>query len=303
MPERLEILPDAASFEAIWVNLQNAPTEVQPPLVAPSVSNQNTGAATPERLGTSAVFSALPVQFANIDATKEGDEYDDDIPALTEKISIQLDVPNVVMAVAPTRTEDKPIAPRQPAPANEVATPTMAGKATPEKAVVLTPANATEISAKEFSLEVTCSQTPVINTEHVRTSAHTSFTAPATPVAPHQLDLARDMMWLDNLAREIVASASRDGRISFRLLPESLGQLDVGLTHVADGVHIQLDASTDAAAKIIAVEQPRLIDELRQYGVKVSGSELSSGQQYREKIERKCFAHYSSGSKRGYLSV
>lgn len=275
-----QILPDAASFEAIWVNLQNAPAEVQPPLVAKSGSDQNTRRATADPSGTSAAFVVLPVQFAGIDATKEGDDYDDDIAASKGKTATQFDVLNVVIAVTPTKSEDTPVVPRQRTPANGIEILSIAKKTIPEKAVVSTRADVTQISAKEFGLEVTRPQAPIISTEYVRTPISVSAAAQAIPVAPHQLDLARDMMWLDNLAHEIAASASRDGHISFRLLPESLGQLDVGLTHGADGVHIQLDASTDAAAKIIAVEQPRLIDELRQYGVKVSGSELSSGQQH-----------------------
>jgi flagellar hook-length control protein FliK len=93
------------------------------------------------------------------------------------------------------------------------------------------------------------------------------------------LDLAQDALWLDTLARDITASANSVGRLSFRLVPEFLGKLDVALTHDQGSVDIAMQADTDTARRIIIGEQPRLIEELRQSGLKVGNFEMTTGQQ------------------------
>jgi len=87
------------------------------------------------------------------------------------------------------------------------------------------------------------------------------------------------MVWLDQLAREIVAVAANDGRLKFSLSPATLGNLDVVISTKAEGINIQLQTSTDAAARIFAVEQPKLSEELRQSGIKLINTELLNGQQ------------------------
>jgi flagellar hook-length control protein FliK len=111
------------------------------------------------------------------------------------------------------------------------------------------------------------------------------FTATAPLFAPAQssisghLDLAGNMVWLDQLAREIVAVAANDGRLKFSLSPATLGTLDVVINTNADGINIQLHPSTEAAARIFAAEQPKLSEELRQSGIKLINTELLNGQQ------------------------
>jgi flagellar hook-length control protein FliK len=94
--------------------------------------------------------------------------------------------------------------------------------------------------------------------------------------APH---LAMDSGWIDSLARDIAASASTDGKLNFRLVPEYLGKLDIALAHVDGALDIAMKASTDVAAAIIVAEQPRFIEELRQSGLKIGNFEMTSGQQ------------------------
>lgn len=102
--------------------------------------------------------------------------------------------------------------------------------------------------------------------------------APTEPATTGHIDLAHDMLWLDQLAREIVAVASSDGRLKFRLSPETLGNLDVAISTRADGVNIQLHPSTEAAARILTAEQPKLTEELRQSGIKLVNNDLLGGQ-------------------------
>lgn len=109
----------------------------------------------------------------------------------------------------------------------------------------------------------------------------------ASPAAPAEvttaqaplLNLIEDMGWIDTLARDIAASASGDGRLSFRLMPEFLGTLDISVTRNADAVDIQMQAATETAARLISAEQPRLVEELRQSGTKTGDFQMATGQQ------------------------
>lgn len=126
---------------------------------------------------------------------------------------------------------------------------------------------------------------PTLNSSGLRDSVDTStqptITAPSTDplrfVVDRQLDLARDSRWLDALARDIVAVADAPDRLSFRLSPPQLGQLDVDLSSSDGGLSVRMNASTEAAAHIVAAAQPRLIDELKSQGVRVAEAHVSTG--------------------------
>lgn len=112
-------------------------------------------------------------------------------------------------------------------------------------------------------------------------TATASMTAPVFGIpesfSSHQLDLATDTQWIDQLAREIVSVAGQDGKMRFGLSPNNLGHLEVTIESQQEGVNIQLQASTESAAKIFAAEQPKLLEELRQSGVRVSNNDLMGG--------------------------
>jgi flagellar hook-length control protein FliK len=97
--------------------------------------------------------------------------------------------------------------------------------------------------------------------------------------ATQQLDLALDSQWIEQLTREIVSVAGQDGKLRFGLAPDGLGQLEVMVETQQDGVNIQFQTSTENAAKIIAAEQPKLLEELRQSGVRVTNGDLMAGHQ------------------------
>jgi Flagellar hook-length control protein FliK len=96
------------------------------------------------------------------------------------------------------------------------------------------------------------------------------------PLTERYLDLARDSLWLDSLTRDIVAAGMDQDRLSFRLRPENLGRLDVDLAQMNGDLSVQITASTDDAAKIVAAAQPRLFEELRAQGIRVSGGDVTS---------------------------
>jgi flagellar hook-length control protein FliK len=94
--------------------------------------------------------------------------------------------------------------------------------------------------------------------------------------AERYLDLARDNRWLDSLARDIVAAATDQDRLSFRLRPDNLGRLDIDLAQMGGDLSVKITASTDDAAKIVAAAQPRLFEELRAQGLRVSGGDVAT---------------------------
>ncbi len=84
-----------------------------------------------------------------------------------------------------------------------------------------------------------------------------------------------DGAWIDQLARDIAATRSDNGDISFRLMPKHLGRLDVAMQMGDDGVSLKMDTRHEATATIVTAAQGRLVDELRQQGVRVAGAEVT----------------------------
>jgi flagellar hook-length control protein FliK len=95
-------------------------------------------------------------------------------------------------------------------------------------------------------------------------------------VPPRALDLSgRD--WAARLSNEMLTAQRGDGELAFRLNPQHLGTLEVGLTETAQGLIVELQASKEEAARIIARDEPRLVEELRQRGVPVVEVSLRNG--------------------------
>lgn len=102
----------------------------------------------------------------------------------------------------------------------------------------------------------------------------TSASAPVS-IAERVLDLASDGAWIDQLAHDIAATKSDSGDISFRLMPRHLGRLDVAMLMGDEGVALKLDTQHEATATIVTAAQGRLVEDLRQQGVRVTGSEVT----------------------------
>jgi flagellar hook-length control protein FliK len=85
-----------------------------------------------------------------------------------------------------------------------------------------------------------------------------------------QLDLAQEHAWCAQVARDIVASAKADAPLSFRLMPQHLGQLDVHLAPSDAGMQLVMKTSTEEARATIAAAQPRLIHDLRDQGLRIA---------------------------------
>jgi flagellar hook-length control protein FliK len=89
------------------------------------------------------------------------------------------------------------------------------------------------------------------------------------------LDMASDDLWIEQLARDIAATRSDSGDISFRLMPRHLGRLDVAMQMDGEGVSVRLDTQHEATATIVTAAQGKLVEDLRQQGVRVTGAEVT----------------------------
>lgn len=110
-----------------------------------------------------------------------------------------------------------------------------------------------------------------------------SISTQALPGSPsiaelRQLIVTQDGEWIGALARDIASSAARDNQLQFTLMPENLGQLDVALTLDNGQVDIRLETSTNAAAQIISADQARLMEDLRNAGLKLGQFDMSNRQ-------------------------
>jgi flagellar hook-length control protein FliK len=86
----------------------------------------------------------------------------------------------------------------------------------------------------------------------------------------HHLDLARDSVWLDQLARDIVATAAGDSQLRFKLNPEHLGSLHVELLRHDDGAAVRMTTESEAARAVLADAQGRLVAEARAHGMRIT---------------------------------
>lgn len=94
-------------------------------------------------------------------------------------------------------------------------------------------------------------------------------------IAERALDMDSDGVWIDQLARDIAAAKSESGDISFRLMPRHLGRLDVAMRVGDEGVSLKMDTQHEATATIVTAAQGRLVEDLRQQGVRVAGAEVT----------------------------
>jgi len=175
--------------------------------------------------------------------------------------------------------------------ARPAARPAKAERATPVRDVA--PAATPQIIRPEAAAAPISSGKPV--TEGARPAVETGasmavlFSQPATngtapaadiaraaPVTERLLDMGSDDQWIAQLAADIAATKSEGGDLSFRLMPRHLGRLDVAMTMEADGaVSMKLDTQHEATATIVQAAQPRLVEDLRQQGVRVADAQVT----------------------------
>lgn len=95
---------------------------------------------------------------------------------------------------------------------------------------------------------------------------------------PPPLDLGSNDRWIAALAQDIAALHGDDGMLEFQLLPRHLGRINVSVQTGGEGVAVHIVAESAAAQSILASAQPRLLDDLRQTGIRVATTDVG-GQQ------------------------
>lgn len=179
-------------------------------------------------------------------------------------------------AVAPAPTADKPRSPEAKPAAPEIETAIAApaaGKprAVPQPGPAFTGAEPVAAKPTDAAPSMTIQFAQPMTTG----AAMLAGTAAPVTMAERVLDLASDGAWIDQLAHDIAATKSDSGDISFRLMPRHLGRLDVAMVMGDEGVALKLDTQHEATATIVTAAQGRLVEDLRQQGVRVSASEVT----------------------------
>lgn len=88
------------------------------------------------------------------------------------------------------------------------------------------------------------------------------------------LDFSAGLAWIDTLAKEIAATASGDGKLSFDLAPEHLGQLSVSIEKKESGIKLAFHTSNHEAANLLASSQSQLKQELNNAGLQLGGFDI-----------------------------
>ncbi|WP_288988918.1 flagellar hook-length control protein FliK [uncultured Sphingopyxis sp.] len=192
------------------------------------------------------------------------------LPAAANAVAPEASAP---VADKPAKAAKPALAPAAPqgrdAPAAPAVTPAKAESAT------ATPAPAAEPAAKPIRAEGGASMTVLFNQPAAPSATSIGAPAQAAPLAERTLDLTSDDRWIAQLAADIAATKSDKGDLSFRLMPRHLGRLDVAMKLDGDSVSMKLDTQHESTAAIVAAAQPRLVEDLRQQGVRVAGAEVT----------------------------
>lgn len=171
-------------------------------------------------------------------------------------------------AAAKPAVETTPVAPRR----DETPTLPMAAPKARDAAPVPVAASAAEPQAARPAAEP--SMTVLFAQPATQAGAVAEAAKPAV-VAERVLDLTSDDAWIEQLASDIAATKSAANEVSFRLMPRHLGRLDVSMMMGDDGVSLKLDTQHEATATIVTAAQVRLVDDLRQQGVRVAETQVT----------------------------
>lgn len=188
--------------------------------------------------------------------------------------ALATDLAAVVTAVIPAATKSaRPVeAPRVGAGSDAPAAPVAAR---PRNAATPLPTVTGAETPVARPVEAAPSMTILFAQPAMQGAAALTEAAAPMQVAERVLDMGSDGAWIDQLARDIAATKSDSGDISFRLMPRHLGRLDVAIRQGDEGVALKMDTHHEATATIVTAAQGRLVDELRQQGVRVAGAEVT----------------------------
>lgn len=180
----------------------------------------------------------------------------------------------IVTAAIPVAKPAKPAeSAAAPAAPSATSAPALPAAARPRDAAMPILAGAEAPAARP--VEAAPSMTILFTQPATQGAATVADIAAPALVAERVLDTDSDGAWIDQLARDIAATKSDSGDISFRLMPRHLGRLDVAMQMGDEGMSLKMDTQHEATATIVTAAQGKLVDELRQQGVRVAGAEVT----------------------------
>ncbi|MBN8842369.1 MAG: flagellar hook-length control protein FliK [Sphingomonadales bacterium] len=248
--------------------------------------------ATPLKGTTPAAEKAAPVDQTEADAPADDATPTQAVATPTQPVAqpaaaiVEAPAAAVVVATAMPAV-DKPVADKTSKPAVAAPTarhadttaaaaqPATAAKpeAVPSQAAM--PLAAAEPKAAKPMADAGASMTVLFTQTAMQGAAPLAEAARAAPVAERTLDMTSDDQWIAQLAADIAATKSDKGDLSFRLMPRHLGRLDVAMSLDGDSVSLKLDTQHEATAAIVQAAQPRLVEDLRQQGVRVTEAQVT----------------------------
>ena len=240
--------------------------------------------ATPVKAAPPANDKAAPTAQDETDGPVDGAAGTATPAPVLPPIAVTIETPAVATVIAASMpTADKPIAekvskPAAPASASRPADPVLpaaAGKPADTAPTQLTTAITVEPKAAKPVIDAAASMTVLFAQPDLQGAAPLTEAAKAAPVAERVLDTASDDQWIAQLAADIAATKSDKGELSFRLMPRHLGRLDVSMLAGDEGVTLRLDTQHEATATIVQTAQPRLVEDLRQQGVRVAEAQVT----------------------------
>lgn len=148
-------------------------------------------------------------------------------------------------------------------------------KQPPVALATLAAPSAEPLAAKATPADAGASMTVLFTQPGTRGAAPLGEAMQPAIITERTLDIGSDDAWIEQLAHDIAATKSTTGDVSFRLMPRHLGRLDVAMQMSDEGVSLKLDTQHEATAVIVTAAQTRLVEDLRQQGVRVAGAEVT----------------------------
>lgn len=279
----IRIAPAAPPAEAAFTQTETAPAQIVPAKADTAVQAAATnGEADAAALAANllvmlngAAPGTLPTSGKPVQVEAEADTATETVPnadpsAATPAANWTAVVAAAIPAAAKTA---KPAA--TPGAAEADTAPTLLVAPRPQAAVLPAPTLPGAEAPAAKPLDAAPSMTILFAQPATQGAAILADTAAPALVAERVLDMDSDGAWIDQLARDIAATKSDNGDISFRLMPKHLGRLDVAMQMGDEGVSLKMDTRHEATATIVTAAQGKLVDELRQQGVRVAGAEVT----------------------------
>ena len=293
LPQPVASAPlDAALPDQVAPKAQATPTAKTPPAAdteaAAAAASLLIAVATPIKVATPANEKVAPVAQDEAGAPVDGEAAAAPAtaaPAAPAPIAAIVEAPVAVAVIAnATPTADKPLTgkatkPAAPAATQRPADPALAATAAVKPAEAAAPQPSTAVTieprATKPAIDAGASMTVIFAQPDLQGAAPLAEAAKAAPIAERILDTASDDQWIAQLAADIAATKSDKGELSFRLMPHHLGRLDVSMLAGDEGVTLRLDTQHEATATLVQSAQPRLVEDLRQQGVRVAETQVT----------------------------